>query len=71
MIKDGYFKIKKKKSVWGVNRIMSDFSYSSEEDLTKEGSSSLFYTLNIYIEEEIISFTRYYIKIQDVIAVVG
>ena len=65
------FQNQKKKSVWGVNRIMSDFSYSSEEDLTKEGSSSLFYTLNIYMEEEIISFTRYYIKIQDVIAVVG
>ena len=61
----------KKQSLWGVDRILSDYSYSSEEDLSKEGSSSLFYTMNIYMEEEIISYTRYYTKIQEVIAVVG
>ena len=61
----------KKNSVWGVDEIISDYYYSSEEDLSKEGSSSLFYTMNIYMEEEIISISRYYTKIQEVIAVVG
>ena len=62
---------KKKKSVWGVDDIKSDFSYFTEEQLTKENSSSLFYLMNIYMTPEKTYYSRFYTKIQDVMAEVG
>ena len=58
-------------SVWGVQKIISDYSYYTEEELLKENSSSLFYTMNIYMTKESIFYSRFYIKIQEVIAIVG
>ena len=59
------------KSVWGVEKIIGDFSYFSNEELNKENSSSLFYLMNIYMSSEKTYFKRYYTKIQDVIAEFG
>ena len=61
----------KKKSVWGVDQITSDFSYSTEEQLTKENSSSMFYLMNVYMTPDKTYYSRFYIKIQDVIAEIG
>ena len=58
-------------NVWGVQKIISDYSYYTEEDLLKENSSSLFYTMNIYMTKETTFYNRFYTKIQEVIAVIG
>ncbi len=58
-------------NVWGVQKIISDYSYYTEEDLLKENSSSLFYTMNIYMTKEATFYNRFYTKIQEVIAVIG
>ena len=60
-----------KKSVWGVDQITSDFSYSTEEQLIKENSSSMFYLMNVYMTPDKTYYSRFYIKIQDVIAEIG
>ena len=59
------------KSVWGVDQITSDFSFSTEEQLTKENASSMFYLMNVYMTPDKTYYKRFYIKIQDVIAEVG
>ena len=62
---------KKEISVWGVDKILGDFSYFSNEELNKENSSSLFYLMNVYMSSEKTYYKRYYTKIQDVIAEFG
>ena len=59
------------KSVWGVDQITSDFSFSTEEQLTKENASSMFYLMNVYMTPDKTYYRRFYIKIQDVIAEIG
>ena len=57
MIKDGY--------------LITSYNFFSEKDLNTEGSSSKIYTLKIYNTMENNYYTRYYMKIHNVIAIVG
>jgi len=56
---------------WGVDSFKTTYSYFSDEDLTKEGSSSKIYEINLYTTMEKNYYTRYYTKIQNVIAISG
>ena len=58
-------------SKWGVDSIKSTYAYFSDEDLIKDGSSTKIYEINLYTTMEKNYYTRYYIKIQNVIAVTG
>ena len=58
-------------SFWGIEQIISTYSFYSEKDLTTEGSSSRIYTLKLYNTVENNYYTRHYTKIQNVIAIVG
>ena len=49
----------------------SDCSYFSEEQLTKENSSSLFYLINIYMTPVKTYYSSFYTNIQDVIDEIG
>ena len=44
---------------------------TTEEQLTKENASSMFYLMNVYMTPDKTYYKRFYIKIQDVIAEVG
>ena len=56
---------------WGVDSFRSTYAYFSDEDLTKEGSSTKIYEINLYTTMEKNYYTRYYMKIQNVIAITG
>ena len=56
-------------SLWGVDSFRTTYAYFSDEDLTKEGSSTKIYEINLYTIMEKNYYTRYYMKIQNVIAV--
>ena len=56
---------------WGVDSFRSTYAYFSDEDLTKEGSSTKIYEINLYSTMEKNYYTRYYMKIQNVVAVTG
>ena len=56
---------------WGVDSFRSTYAYFSDEDLTKEGSSTKIYEINLYTLMEKNYYTRYYMKIQNVIAITG
>ncbi len=58
-------------SLWGIDTITSSYNFFSEKDLNTEGSSSKIYTLKIYNTMENNYYTRYYMKIHNVIAIVG
>ena len=58
-------------SFWGIDKIKSTYAYFSDEDLTTEGSSTKIYEINLYTSMEKNYYTRYYMKIQNVIAIVG
>ena len=58
-------------SLWGIETIASSYSFFSEKELNTEGSSSRIYTLKIYNTMENNYYTRNYIKIYNVIAIVG
>ena len=58
-------------SVWGIDSFQSTYSYFSDEDLTNEGSSTKIYEINIYSTIEKNYYTRYYMKVQNVVAIVG
>ena len=57
-------------SDWGVDSFRTTYAYYSDNDLTNEGTSTKIYELNIYTSMEKNYYTRYYMKIQNVIAVV-
>ena len=56
---------------WGVDSIISTYAYFSNEDLVKEGSSTKIYEINLYTTMDKNYYTRYYVKLQNVIAVTG
>ena len=56
-------------SLWGVDSFRTTYAYFSDEDLTKEGSSTKIYEINLYTIMEKNYYTRYYMKIQNAIAV--
>ncbi len=58
-------------SFWGIEQIISGYSFFTEKDLTTEGSSSRIYTLKLYNTIENNYYTRHYTKIQNVVAIVG
>ena len=58
-------------SKWGVDSFRSTYAYFSDEDLTKEGSSTKIYEINLYTTMEKNYYTRYYMKLQNVIALTG
>ena len=58
-------------SAWGVDNIRSTYAFYSEDDLRTEGASSKIFEANLYTIRENNYYTRYYTKIQNVIAVVG
>ena len=58
-------------SFWGIEQIISGYSFFTEKDLTTEGSSSRIYTLKLYNTIENNYYTRHYTKIHNVVAIVG
>ena len=58
-------------SDWGIDSFRTTYAYYSDNDLTHEGASTKIYELNLYSTLEKNYYTRYYMKIQNVIAVVG
>ena len=58
-------------SFWGIDKIKSTYAYFSDEDLTTEGSSTKIYEINLYTSMEKNYYTRYYMKIQNVVAIIG
>ena len=51
-------------SYWGINSIQGDTYLSGiQNDFMKEGSSSRVYSLNLYLEQEIVHYKRYYKKL--------
>ena len=58
-------------SDWGVDSFKSTYSYYSENDLMNDGSSSKIYEINLYTSMEKNLYTRYYLKVQNVIAICG
>ena len=58
-------------SDWGVDSFRTTYAYYSDNDLTNEGTSTKIYELNIYTIMEKNYYSRYYMKIQNVIAFAG
>jgi len=58
-------------SFWGVDLIRSTYAFFSDIDIKNEGSSSKIYEANIYTIMEKNYYTRYYVKIQNLIAEIG
>ena len=58
-------------SIWGINNLKSDYQYYENKLLNRTGFSSKFYTLNIYMTPEKNYYTRKYMKIQDVLSMIG
>ena len=56
---------------WGVDSFRTTYAYFSDEDLTKEGSSTKIYEINLYTIMEKNYYTRYYMKIQNAVAITG
>ena len=56
---------------WGVDSYTTSYAYFSDEDLTKEGSSTKIYEINLYTSMEKNYYTRYYMKIQNAVAITG
>jgi hypothetical protein len=54
-------------SYWGLNSLRGDSYYTgNEKDLINEGSNSIAYSFNIYLEPEIVHYKRYYKKIYNI-----
>ena len=58
-------------SDWGVDSFRTTYAYYWDDDLTFEGTSSKIYELNLYTTMEKNYYSRYYMKIQNVIAIAG
>ena len=65
------FNTNKNLSKWGVDSIKSTYAYFSDQDLIKDGSSTKIYEINLYSTMEKNYYTRYYVKLQNVIAITG
>ena len=65
------FSSNKNFSDWGIDSFRTTYAYYSDDDLLNEGASTKIYELNLYTTMEKNYYTRYYMKIQNVIAVVG
>ena len=50
-------------SLWGVDSVRETYAYFSDEDLSKEGSSTKICEINLYTTMENNYYTRYYMKI--------
>ena len=58
-------------SDWGVDSFKTTYSYYCDDDLIIEGVSTKIYELNLYTCMEKNYYSRYYMKLQNVIAIVG
>ena len=58
-------------SYWGIDKITSSYKFYTEDELIIEGTSSKIYSLTIMNTIENNLYIRNYIKIQNVIAIVG
>ena len=58
-------------SFWGVDSFKSTYSYYSDNDLMIEGTSSKIYEINLYTTMEKNLYTRYYLKVQNIIGMIG
>ena len=58
-------------SYWGIDKITSSYKFYTEDELIIEGTSSKIYSLTIMNTVENNLYIRNYIKIQNVIAIVG
>ena len=58
-------------STWDIYDIKSDYIYYNNEMITSEGFSSLFYSLNIYMSSNKYYYTRKYLKLPDVLSMIG
>ena len=58
-------------SIWGGDLITSDYNYYSYDLINKEGFSSMFYSLNIFMSSDKIYYTRKYMKIQEIFSMIG
>ena len=58
-------------SIWGGDIITSDYTYYSFDRIKREGFSSMFYSLNIFMSSDKIYHTRKYMKIQEIFSMIG
>ena len=58
-------------SVWGADYIKSDYYYFDNEKTITEGYSAMFYSLNLYMASTKYYYTRKYMKIPDVLSMIG
>ena len=65
------FSSNKNLSEWGVDVIRSTYSFYNDSDLSTEGASSKIFEINLYTSMEKNYYTRYYMKVQNVIANMG
>jgi len=67
--KGWFIKKEKSKSYWGYISLNGDsYANGNEKDLMREGSSSRFYSFNIYLKSEVVYYNRKYKKILLIIA---
>ena len=58
-------------SCWGFDSFSSDYKYYENNLLNIEGFSTLFYSINIYMDSNKHYYTRKYMKIPDVLSMIG
>ena len=61
----------KNTSMWGISALATDYQYFENTLLNTTGFSSKFYSLNIYMTSEKQYYTRKYMKIQDLLSIIG
>ena len=61
----------KNTSMWGISALATDYQYFENTLLNTTGFSSKFYSLNIYMTNEKKYYTRKYMKIQDLLSIIG
>ena len=58
-------------SVWGVDSILTDYQYYTNEEINQNGFSSHIYTANFYMSFQKNYYTRTYAKLQEIIAILS
>ena len=58
-------------SIWGGQSINSDYRYYNDETINEEGFNSMFYSITLYMTNSKIYYTRKYMKVPDVFALIG
>ena len=58
-------------SCWGFDSFTSDYKYYENNLLNIEGFSTMFYSINIYMDSNKHYYTRKYMKIPDVLSMIG